>query len=182
MNKVENELLLMDLIILGFLAASSYQLAEVFGDGSFWAWVKAICFDGAVAVMARGISKAKIANQSTFKVWIALIFLMVVSSFVNMYFEWTQYAFRKGNPEDINEAVLQMTFVDHVLAISVSGFLPIIILGLTEVRAIIAKIAIKQLEENKEEKVPKKRVRRTTKKKSEQEVEFPQTVKKSDFI
>lgn len=129
------EILLIDVIILSFLVASAHQLAYFFegGEPGVFSWIKAIGFDGAIALFSRHVSRAKVLNEKARGVWFVLIILMAITVACNMGYEWLK------ETGEISENAIVRDRVKNIKALIVSGSLAIIILGISSVRATIMK-------------------------------------------
>lgn len=129
------ELIFIDIIIIAFLIASAHQLAYFFagGEPTFWSWVKAIGFDGAIALFSRNVSRAAVLKEKARGTWIALIVLMAVTVLCNIGYEWLIETGGVGVDYVVTDPI------KNIRALLVSGSLAIIILGITAVRALAAK-------------------------------------------
>lgn len=129
------ELIYLDMILIMFLLASAHQLAYFFEGGKpgFFAWVKAIGFDGAIALFSRNVSRAAVLKEKTFATWAALITLMLITVAANVGYEWL---IEKGQ---IGIDYVVTDPLKNIRALIISGSLSIIILGISAVRAVVAR-------------------------------------------
>lgn len=130
------EIILVDLLIIIFLAASAHQLACYFEgnlEPSFWSWVKAVGFDGAIALFSRNVSRAVVLRESARATWWSLIFLMIITVFANLGYEHLKYT------GGIGEDYIDYDLIRNIRGALISGSLAIIILGISAVRALAAK-------------------------------------------
>ena len=129
------ELIYIDLIIIIFLLASAHQLAYFFegGDPGFWSWLKAIGFDGAIALFSRNVSRAVVLGESATATWWALSILMAITVAANVGYEWLIETGQWGDDYIVEDTL------KNARALLISGSLSIIILGISAVRAMVAK-------------------------------------------
>ena len=129
------ELIFIDVIIIVFLLASEHQLAYFFegGQPGFWSWLKAIGFDGAIALFSRNVSRAVVLGESAKATWWALSILMVITVAANVGYEWLIETGGWGDRYVVRDTL------KNVRALLISGSLSIIILGISAVRAMVAK-------------------------------------------
>jgi len=129
------ELLIIDAIIIVFLLASAHQLAYFFEGGppAFWSWIKALGFDGAIALFSRNVSRAAVLKERSRGTWTALIFLMLITIFCNLGYEWLR------ETGGIGEEYIVRDYYKNIRGFLISGSLAIIILGMSAVRSLAAR-------------------------------------------
>lgn len=119
-----------DLLALGFLIASTFQMAKVFGDTT-GAYAKALAFDGVVLVFSRAIGLPSTRGWSAFWLWIALIVIIVINMAINVYYGYSLLAATKYKVEFTMEFIFAtVDTVDHIKVWSTDAIMPPIILGL----------------------------------------------------
>lgn len=176
----------LDFVIYAMLLASTQQLAETFG-GDSWAWIKAISIEGAIAILAAGISEAKLAKQSTVMIWVVLIAVVIISIYANMNYEWMNYSGKLY--VKMNNVKNTIDVLEHIRAGFVSAPLPVLIIGLSAVRSIYVvridklETSLFKEEEKLETQLEKDRHRKSVKaselqNKKQQKVKVEKSVKK----
>lgn len=119
-----------DILAIGFLVASTYQMADVFGATS-GSYAKALAFDGVVLVFSRAIGLPTTRGWSAFWLWIALIVIIVINMAINVYYGYSLLAKTKYNTPFVMEFIFNtVDAVDHIKVWSTDAIMPPIILGL----------------------------------------------------
>ena len=145
------ELYIVDLVILMLLLSSVFQLQTSFG-GTKIALIKALAFEGILALLIREIAVSKVNRTGVWKAWVGLIFASIASIYINLNFEWIHYllvTYQKKsigfieNPDVLNIIIPKMRqlrrfdILWHVRAFVFSGMLPMMIILATLTREMI---------------------------------------------